>query len=164
MGSVSRDEKAWLLQHAQAVLYPTSAEGFGLVPFEAAAVGTPTAFVRFGPLAETMPDVDACAAWQVRAFADHVFQLLAVPSRQVTQIRAAAANLTWSATKATEYEVRVIIQSTSAEVITVRTAAPSYSLSALSAAETYSVSIFAVNGAGAASVFGSDPQSFQPLP
>ena len=97
VGSVSRDEKAWLLQHAQAVLYPTSAEGFGLVPFEAAAVGTPTAFVRFGPLAETMPDVDACAAWQVRAFADHVFQLLAVPSRQVTQIRAAAANLTWSA-------------------------------------------------------------------
>ena len=79
LGSVSSAEKAWLLQTAQAVLYPTSAEGFGLVPFEAAALGTPTAFVRFGPLAETLPDVDACAAWQVRAFADHVFRLLADP-------------------------------------------------------------------------------------
>ncbi len=97
LGSVSSAEKAWLLRHAQAVLYPTSAEGFGLVPFEAAAFGTPTAFVKFGPLAEALPDVDACAAWQVRAFADHVFRLLADPEQQVAQIQAAGADLTWSA-------------------------------------------------------------------
>ena len=37
-----RDERNWLLRHAEAVVYPTSAEGFGLVPFEAARFGTPT--------------------------------------------------------------------------------------------------------------------------
>jgi glycosyltransferase involved in cell wall biosynthesis len=97
LGSVSDGEKTWLLQEAQVVLYPTSAEGFGLVPFEAAALGTPTAFVKFGPLAETMPGVDACAAWQVRLFADHVFSLLANPGAHVAQVQAASAPLTWSA-------------------------------------------------------------------
>ena len=42
----------WLLRNAAAVLYPTSAEGFGLVPFEAAHFGTPTVAVDFGPLRE----------------------------------------------------------------------------------------------------------------
>lgn len=97
LGSVANADKVWLLQHAQAVLYPTSAEGFGLVPFEAAALGTPTAFVRFGPLGETLPDVAACGGWQVRPFADHVFRLLENPEPQVAAVRAAGAALTWSA-------------------------------------------------------------------
>ena len=42
-------ERNWLLRHASVVLYPTSAEGFGLVPFEAAQFGTPTAAVSFDP-------------------------------------------------------------------------------------------------------------------
>lgn len=96
LASVSNADKVWLLGHAQAVLYPTSAEGFGLVPFEAAALGTPTAFVKFGPLCETLPGVEACAAWQVRPFADHVFGLLEHPDAQVSQIRAAGTALTWS--------------------------------------------------------------------
>lgn len=96
MGAVSSAAKAWLLREAQVVLYPTSAEGFGLVPFEAAALGTPTAFVRFGPLCETLPAVDACPGWQVRPFADHVLRLLADPGSQLAQIRAASTTLTWS--------------------------------------------------------------------
>jgi len=96
IGAVSVTEKRWLMRHAQAVLYPTSSEGFGLVPFEAAALGTPTAFVRFGPLRETLPGVDACPGWRVRAFADHVFRLIADPGAQVAQIHAAGAVLTWS--------------------------------------------------------------------
>ncbi len=96
MGAVSTAEKMWLLRHAGAVLYPTSSEGFGLVPFEAAAVGTPTAFVAFGPLRETLNGVDASPAWQVRPFADYVFRLLADPATQVGQIRAAGASLTWA--------------------------------------------------------------------
>jgi glycosyltransferase involved in cell wall biosynthesis len=95
LGSVPNADKVWLLQNAQAVLYPTSAEGFGLVPFEAASLGTPTAFVRFGPLLETLPNVDACDGWQVRPFADHVFRLLEHPDRQLDQIRAAGKQLTW---------------------------------------------------------------------
>lgn len=98
VGAVSTPAKTWLLRHAQAVLYPTSSEGFGLIPFEAAALGTPTAFVRFGPLRETLPEVEACASWRVGPFADHVFRLLANPATQIVQIRAAAERLTWKRT------------------------------------------------------------------
>lgn len=49
---VSEPERNWLLRHASLVWYPSSAEGFGLVPFEAAVFGTPTVAVGFGPLAE----------------------------------------------------------------------------------------------------------------
>lgn len=97
LGAVAALEKAWLLRRAGVVLYPTSAEGFGLIPFESASLGTPVAFVRFGPLKETMPGVDACEGWQVRPFADLVFRLMADPGRQVAQVRAAAAELTWAA-------------------------------------------------------------------
>jgi glycosyltransferase involved in cell wall biosynthesis len=95
IGAVTAAEKMWLLRRAEAVLYPTSSEGFGLVPFEAAAVGTPTAFVSFGPLRDTLRGVRACSGWQVREFADHVFSLIAAPAAQVDQIRTAAASLTW---------------------------------------------------------------------
>ena len=97
IGSVSPADKTWLMQRAAAVMYPTSSEGFGLVPFEAAAVGTPTAFVRFGPLRETLPDAAASDGWRVRSFADHVFALIADRARHVAQVRAAGARLTWSA-------------------------------------------------------------------
>lgn len=97
MGPVSAVDKAWLLRQADAVLYPTSSEGFGLVPFEAAALDTPTAFVAFGPLNEMLTAVEASPGWQVRAFADHVFGLIADPLKQVQQIRAAGAALTWAA-------------------------------------------------------------------
>lgn len=96
MGAVSPADKTWLLQHAGAVLYPTSSEGFGLVPFEAAALGVPTAFVAFGPLLETLPGVPASSGWQVEAFADHVFTLLADPATHVARVRAAGAALTWA--------------------------------------------------------------------
>lgn len=43
-----------------------------------------------------LPQVDACVAWQVRAFADHVFRLVSNPAAQVSQIRAAGAALTWA--------------------------------------------------------------------
>ena len=95
LGAVTAAERNWLLGRADVVLYPTSAEGFGLVPFEAAALGTPTAFVRFGPLAETMPAVDACDQWRVVPFAELVERLRLEPGRQVTSITAAATRLTW---------------------------------------------------------------------
>ena len=96
LGSVSLVVKRWLLRHAEVVLYPTSSEGFGLIPFEAAVFDTPTAFVAFGPLREMLSGVDACAGWQVRALADHVFRLRANAGGQVSQIRAAGATLTWA--------------------------------------------------------------------
>ncbi len=47
-------EKAWLYAHAAAVVYPTIYEGFGLVPFEAAAHGTPCLFAPQASLRETL--------------------------------------------------------------------------------------------------------------
>lgn len=96
LAAVSGDERNWLLTHAEVVLYPTCAEGFGLVPFEAASFGTPAAFVRFGPLAETLPGVDAGEEWRVAPFADLVERLQRDPERQVASIRAAAQRLSWA--------------------------------------------------------------------
>ncbi len=49
---VTEPERNWLLRHASLLWYPSSAEGFGLVPFEAAVLGTPSVAVDFGPIAE----------------------------------------------------------------------------------------------------------------
>ena len=96
VGAVSSSQKLQLLRNADVVLYPTSCEGFGLVPFEAAAVGTPCAFVRFGSLKEMMPHVRAAEQWAVGPFTDLVCGLLADPVAQVQQIRSAGATLTWA--------------------------------------------------------------------
>ena len=49
LSEVEPAERNWLLANAACVLYPTSAEGFGLLPFEAASFGTPCVHVAFGP-------------------------------------------------------------------------------------------------------------------
>lgn len=99
---VTAEERIWLLNHASMVLYPTSAEGFGLVPFEAAQCDTPTLFVSFGPLAELIPDVPVSAAdWSPKALADAAESLLTDPvvaRAQVEAVRNAASKYTWDST------------------------------------------------------------------
>jgi glycosyltransferase involved in cell wall biosynthesis len=96
---VSSAERNWLLRHADVVVYPTSAEGFGFVPFEAAAFGTPTVAVSFGPLAEVQPDSDfAATSWQPGDLADAVERLLDDPDAiraAVTGTRQSGNELTW---------------------------------------------------------------------
>lgn len=87
---VSAEERNWLLRHAQLVLYPTSAEGFGLVPFEAARFGTATVHADFGPLREIAggrPPVVA-ADWTATAFADAAEELLRDPTIRDRQVQA----------------------------------------------------------------------------
>jgi glycosyltransferase involved in cell wall biosynthesis len=99
---VTSEERNWLLSHAEICLYPTSAEGFGLVPFEAARFGTPTAFARFGPLAQVLPDVPfAAKSWDPAALAAVCDQLLADPQNARDQVEAslkAGARYTWDLT------------------------------------------------------------------
>jgi glycosyltransferase involved in cell wall biosynthesis len=111
---VAGDERNWLLRHASLVWYPSSAEGFGLVPFEAAAFGTPTVAVDFGPIRE-LADGEAPAAfgadvpvlatdWTPTALADAAERLLRDPGlalRHAETRQAAARHYSWSTTAAT---------------------------------------------------------------
>jgi hypothetical protein len=101
---IKAEERNWLLRHASLVLYPTSAEGFGFVPSEAARFGTPTVFVPTGPLGELHPDLPVTARdWSARALADAAECLLADPAlarAQVAAVLAAGAAYTWDAAAA----------------------------------------------------------------
>jgi glycosyltransferase involved in cell wall biosynthesis len=100
--AVTSRERNWLFRHASVVLYPTSAEGFGLVPFEAARFGSPTVTVGFGPLLETSADVPVMAtSWDPRELADCVERLAADPVLRREQVSAtldAADRYSWRRT------------------------------------------------------------------
>jgi glycosyltransferase involved in cell wall biosynthesis len=95
-------ERNWLFRHAAVVLYPTSAEGFGLVPFEAARFGCPTVTVGFGPLLETSEQLPVMAtSWDPRVLADCVEQLVADPvvrREQVSTTLRVADRYSWRRT------------------------------------------------------------------
>jgi GT2 family glycosyltransferase len=55
LGAVDEAGKQWLLETAAAVVYPSTYEGFGLMPFEAARAGTPCLFAPQTSLAEVLP-------------------------------------------------------------------------------------------------------------
>lgn len=103
---ISEPERNWLLRHASIVWYPTSAEGFGLVPFEAASFGTPTVAVDFGPVRELAgrrfgDDVPVLAAdWSARSLSDAALALLDDPGlarRHVEALVAAGDRYSWDA-------------------------------------------------------------------
>lgn len=103
MPDVSSAVRNWLLRHASIVLYPTSAEGFGLVPFEAASMGTPTAHVSFGPLRELIDSPELPQDWDPLHMADHCQQLLQDPQfagKNIKRVLASGGRLVWSATAA----------------------------------------------------------------
>ena len=93
-------ERNWLLRHASLVLYPTSAEGFGLIPFEAARFGTATVHVAFGPLAEFSGEQPVVAHdWSPGALADAAEMLLGDPAlarHQIEATVAAGTDYTWA--------------------------------------------------------------------
>ena len=99
LGAVGEEVKAGLYRDAAAVLYPTLYEGFGLIPFEAAAAGTPSLFAPVSALADALPaDAALLVPWDARASADRVLALLRDPdaaARQVAAVTEAGAALTW---------------------------------------------------------------------
>lgn len=106
LGPVSQGEKAWLMDQAAAVLYPSRDEGFGLVPFEAAAAGLPCIFAACASMAELLPQEAATIVqWDAEATAARVATILASqPEREalIAAVRAAGGSMTWRAT-AEEY-------------------------------------------------------------
>ena len=98
VGHVSHEGRAWLLANSSAVLYPSSAEGFGFVPYEAAAMGVPSSFANFGPLAELTGVGDAPSAWSTKDFVRDVSLLLNDPEyhdRRTQSLQQALASRTW---------------------------------------------------------------------
>lgn len=53
---IAEQDRNWLLGNTDLALYLTSAEGFGLIPYEAAQFGVPCLSVSFGPLRELIDD------------------------------------------------------------------------------------------------------------
>jgi glycosyltransferase involved in cell wall biosynthesis len=99
VGHVTSDSRAWLLANATAVLYPTSAEGFGFVPYEAAALGTPAVFTDFGPLREVSGVTGLPATWSVEAHAADLVELLSseeARDRRVRDLHDAISRYTWA--------------------------------------------------------------------
>ena len=99
LGHVSSQSRAWLLAHAAAVLYPSSAEGFGFVPYEAAAVDTPSSFTLFGPLAELTGVTDAPHSWRVDEYVEDLRQLLSdeqEAKRRIRTLQDAIERRSWS--------------------------------------------------------------------
>jgi glycosyltransferase involved in cell wall biosynthesis len=95
---VSSASRAWLLKNSSAVLYPSSAEGFGFVPYEAAALGTPSTFTNFGPLKEIAQLTDLPKTWSIEAHAADVTRLLtdeATAHARVAAIGEAIRFYTW---------------------------------------------------------------------
>ena len=86
VGHVDSASRMWLLSQAAVVLYPTSAEGFGLVPYEAAALGTPSTFTDFGPLREVSGVQGLPKGWSLNAYAADVVSMLTDPNAAEARI------------------------------------------------------------------------------
>jgi glycosyltransferase involved in cell wall biosynthesis len=99
LGSVSEAEKEWLLEHAEAVVYPSLYEGFGLVPFEAALRGVPCVFAPVSSLAdERTAGAATIVPWDPVASAAAAHALLSDPAaraRHVQLLADGARELTW---------------------------------------------------------------------
>jgi hypothetical protein len=99
VAAVSEAQKAWLLERAAVVVYPTVYEGFGLVPFEAADHEVPCMWAAGTALAEILPeDAATITAWDPVASADAAIELIRVreaAQANIAVIRAAGAELTW---------------------------------------------------------------------
>jgi glycosyltransferase involved in cell wall biosynthesis len=100
LGPVSEPEKAWLMAHAGAVVYPSVYEGFGLVPFEAALSDVPCLFAAQSSLADEAPAGTATIVpWDPRASAAAAHALLSDPAERgahVEKLALAAAKLSWA--------------------------------------------------------------------
>ena len=108
VGRVDEPTKWWLLERADVVLYPSIVEGFGLVPFEAAAVGTPALAYAGSALAEILGGTSAVLpTWDPREWAAAAAQLLASGERAeaaTEEVRRVGAAHTWDGTAERTWE------------------------------------------------------------
>jgi glycosyltransferase involved in cell wall biosynthesis len=103
LGHVAEVEQHALYRHAELVLFLSLYEGFGFIPFEAAALGTACVYARVSAMEELLPSDGALASFEVDEAAAFVAGLLERPAaraRIVHEISSAARRLTWDRTAA----------------------------------------------------------------
>ncbi len=109
LGPIDELEKAWLMEHAGAVVYPSVYEGFGLVPLEAALSGVPCLFAPQSSLAEMLPgEALTIVPWDPQETAARAHALLEDPiarKRHVEALAQVATRLTWTDAAASMVEV-----------------------------------------------------------
>lgn len=96
---VDTDTRNWLIRNASAVLYPTSAEGFGLVPFEAARFNTPIVATRFGPMSEFLHPTHSTGSWDIDEYVSLLISLTSsddAAAKQINHINSIGEKLTWA--------------------------------------------------------------------
>jgi glycosyltransferase involved in cell wall biosynthesis len=97
-GHVPAPERLALYRDAELVLFPSLYEGFGLVPFEAAALGTACVYTRRSAMGELLPPAGALPSFELEEAGRFLLDLLESSpgrSRIVEEISAVAAGLTW---------------------------------------------------------------------
>jgi glycosyltransferase involved in cell wall biosynthesis len=83
LGAVEEAGKRWLFEHAQALVYPTVYEGYGLLPLEAARAGLPCLFAAQASLSEIAAGAATLVPWDAEASAAAVLELLSAgPARE----------------------------------------------------------------------------------
>ena len=102
VGAVDEAGKAWLLRKARVVIYPTTLEGFGLVPLEASEAGTPCLFAPVASLRDLFDTgLALISPWDAQATAASAIRLLQNPAARdahVRGLREAATQLQWDRT------------------------------------------------------------------
>ena len=102
LGHVSEAATRALYRRAALVLFPSLYEGFGLVPFEAAAFGTPCLYAWRGPLREFLPPTGAIPEdYSAESTASRILEILGsseLRTEVVSAIASAGARLTWERT------------------------------------------------------------------
>ena len=96
--ALSEPEKRWMFENSELMLYPTTVEGFGLVPFEAAMYGLATLSTRQGSLDEVLPqDVPTISGFDVSEATDKFMAMVSdvdLRTHVVTALRDAGESFT----------------------------------------------------------------------
>lgn len=108
LGAIDEGEKQWLLEKAVLLLYPSTVEGFGMVPFEAALADTPALTSRFSSLGEVLGEgIIYLDSFEPGAGATTAWQLLSQPGlaqRQIATLKKRAETFSWERVAETTWD------------------------------------------------------------